>query len=70
MKRGLGIGLLVVGVILLVWGFQTTDSLSSQFQEFFTGSPSDKAIWLIVGGALSAIVGLVLVLLPGRRRLA
>ena len=65
MKRALGIGLLVVGVILLVWGFQTTESFSSQVQEFFTGSPSDKAIWMIVGGALCAVAGLVLVLVPG-----
>jgi len=28
----------------------------------FTGSPTDKTVWLLVGGAVAAVIGLVGVL--------
>lgn len=52
------IALLVVGIILIVWGVKTSDSFSSGFSEFFTGSPSAKAIWLIVLGIILSVAGL------------
>ena len=58
MSRGLGIALLVVGVILLVYGISASNSVSSDLSNLFTGKPTEKAIWLIVGGAAAAIVGL------------
>jgi hypothetical protein len=38
------------GAVLLVLGIRETDSFSSQFKEFFTGSMSDRAVWLILSG--------------------
>jgi hypothetical protein len=67
LKRGLGMGLLVIAGILLIWGFQTSNSISSNLHELFTGSPSDKAIWLIAIGAFCGVFGLVLLLLPGQK---
>lgn len=67
MPRALGIALLVVGVLLIFWGLNEADSLGSEISEFFGGSPSDKAIWLIVLGVVSSIVGLFLAIRPGRR---
>ena len=58
MDKPLGLALLVVGIILIVWGVSASHSVSSQFSQFFTGSPTDKSIWLIIGGALCAVVGL------------
>jgi hypothetical protein len=34
-------------------------SFSSDTSRFFTGSPTDKAIWMLIGGALLSIVGVV-----------
>lgn len=62
MKKGIGAALLVVGIILLIWGFGATDSLSSEFSKFFTGSPSNRAIWLMIGGVASSVFGLVTLL--------
>ncbi len=59
MRLALSIVLLVAAVVLLVYGFQAADSLSSSFSRFFSGTPTDRSIWLILGGAACAIVGLV-----------
>ena len=65
MNSALGAILLIIGAALLFFGFKATDSFSSEFTEFFTGAPSNKAIWMIIGGAICAVTGLVGVL---RRR--
>lgn len=58
MNRGISVALLVVGIVLLIWGVSATESFSSDVSEFFTGSPTDKAVWLLIGGIAAAIVGL------------
>jgi len=55
----LAIILVGVGVGLLVWGITASDSLSSQTSELFQGAPSNKAIALMVVGALVGGFGLV-----------
>ena len=57
MPNGLSIALLIIGVILLVWGFSALDSFDSDVSRFFTGSPTDKAIWLMIGGVAATIIG-------------
>jgi hypothetical protein len=34
-------------------------SFSSDISRFFTGSPTDKAIWMLIGGVVLSIVGVV-----------
>lgn len=57
MNRVLGIALMVVGLILVFWGLNSSHSAGSEISKVFTGSPTDKAIYLIIGGAVAAIVG-------------
>lgn len=64
MNKGIGIALLVVGIILVVFGFNASDSASSDVSRFFTGAPTNKALWLLLGGVASAIVGAVMTLRP------
>ncbi len=59
MNRVIYIVLLVVGVVLLVWGVRASESFSSDVSRFFTGSPTDKAIWLVIGGIASSGLGLL-----------
>ena len=62
MNKPLGIALLVVGVILIIFGISASDSFSSDVSRFFTGNPTDKTIWLLVGGVAASIVGFFLTL--------
>ncbi|MGH7131870.1 MAG: DUF3185 family protein [Phycisphaerales bacterium] len=66
MRTAIGLALIVVGVILLVMGFNASDSLASDFSRFFTGNPTDRSIWLLVGGAAAVVVGVVVAALPAR----
>lgn len=52
-----GIILLVVGVVLLGWGYNVSQSVSSQFSQAFSGSPSDKAMYLFIAGGICAALG-------------
>ena len=60
MNKGIGIALLVVGVALIVFGFNASDSASSNVSRIFTGAPTNKALWMLLGGSAAAIVGAVM----------
>ncbi|MCS4307174.1 multisubunit Na+/H+ antiporter MnhB subunit [Rheinheimera pacifica] len=58
MNKILGLAILVAGIILLYFGYNEYNSAASQVTEVVTGSPTDNAIWFLIGGAIAAIVGL------------
>jgi LPXTG-motif cell wall-anchored protein len=66
MQSVVGFALLVVGGALIVFGMQASASLGSRLSELFSGTPSDRTIWLLLLGVVAAILGLGL-LLTGRR---
>jgi uncharacterized membrane protein YidH (DUF202 family) len=59
MNRSIGIVLLIGGVAAMVLGICATNSFSSDVSRFYTGSPTDKAIWLLLAGIVVSVVGLV-----------
>ena len=67
MNKPLALGLLAVGVVLIVLGFNADDSLASRLSKFFAGTPTDKTVWLLILGVLAAMVGAVFLLRPARR---
>lgn len=66
MNKAISTALLVGGLVLIVLGIIATDSFSSDLSRFFTGSPTDKAIWMLIGGAVAATAGLVMTLRGNR----
>jgi hypothetical protein len=58
MNRMASLALLVLGVALLAMGWDAYRSLSSGVSRVFTGAPTDRAVWLLVGGGLAAVAGL------------
>jgi hypothetical protein len=49
--------LLVGGIALIIAGLNASDSVGSSFSRLFTGSPTDKTIWLLIGGIVAAALG-------------
>ena len=58
MNRIASIALLVIGVALLACGWDAYRSVSSGVSRVFTGMPTDKALFLLVGGGLLTVSGL------------
>lgn len=61
MKTAVGAALLVAGVILVILGINASESFASDVSKFFTGNPTDRAVWLLIGGAVSLVAGLVVI---------
>jgi len=57
MNKIISLIFLIGGVALIIAGFNATNSFSSDVSRFFTGSPTDKAVWMLIGGTLAAIIG-------------
>lgn len=58
MSRLISIALLVTGLVLIAYGVNASESISSDFSRLFTGSPTDKTIWFLIGGIAAAGIGL------------
>lgn len=57
MSKVPSIAILVVGIILLVYGLNASDSAASAVSNAVTGSPTNKSIWLIVLGVIGVLTG-------------
>lgn len=66
MTKIISLALLAGGIVLIVFGINATNSFSSDVSRFFSGSPTDKAVWMLIGGIIAAIIGLVGVFRSGR----
>lgn len=58
MNKPLSLALLVGGIVLMIFGINATNSFSSDVSRFFTGSPTDKAVWMLIAGIVVAMIGL------------
>ena len=57
MKKIVWLGLLVIGIIMIVFGVQAMNSFESEASRFFRGTPTDRSMWMLVGGILCAVAG-------------
>ena len=67
MNKAVSLALLVGGVVLIIIGVNATKSFSSDVSRFFTGSPTDKALWLLIGGIVLGAAGLFGTMRGGKR---
>jgi hypothetical protein len=61
----IGIALLALGAILLYFGINATEAPMEEMGEALTGQYSDNTMMYLIGGGVSAVVGLFLVLKKG-----
>jgi hypothetical protein len=65
--RILGVVLLVVGLILVAFGLNSTESAADTVKEGLTGRYTDRTMWYLIGGAALAVLGGGIALIGGRR---
>lgn len=57
MNKTVSLAILAAGILLLVLGINAYDSTSSDVSRFFTGSATDKSVWMLVGGTVGVVIG-------------
>jgi hypothetical protein len=58
MNRIISLALLVGGIVLIVTSFTASNSFTADVSRFSTGSLTERAVWMLIGGLLAALVGL------------
>ena len=58
MNKPTSLALLIGGIILIIYGVSASNSAGSSVSRVLTGAPTDKTIWLLVGGIAAALIGL------------
>ncbi len=59
--------MLVLGVILLFLAYNSYHSAASGVSRVFTGTSTDKTLWLTVGGIAGSVVGLGALVMNARK---
>jgi uncharacterized protein DUF3185 len=65
--RIFGFILLAIGVTLLIFGLNASDSPADKLSDAVTGKYTDETMWYIVGGIAAAVAGGALVVFGGGR---
>ena len=61
-KKIIGVALLVLGAVLLYFGLSATNAPVEEITEALTGQYSDRTMMYLAGGAVSAVIGVVLLI--------
>lgn len=67
MIKAAALALLAGGMALIIFGANAMNAANSDISRLFTGAPTDRAIWMLVGGIVMLVAGLA-GLLPALRR--
>ncbi len=59
MNRTVALIFLAGGVVLLYFGYREAQTFSSGVLRVVTGSPSNKAVWMMVAGVIAVVAGLL-----------
>jgi len=57
MNKIISLALFIGGIVLLAYWSTASDSLSSGVSRFFSGAPTDKTMWLLIGGVVATAIG-------------
>jgi hypothetical protein len=67
MTKMISVALIVGGIVLLYFGGQSFHSFSNDVSRVFTGAPTDRTMFLIAGGVVATVAGLVGLTLSAKR---
>lgn len=57
----IGIALIVIGAVILYFGYNASQSVTEQLTETLTGRFSDETMLYFLGGAIAIVTGLVFI---------
>jgi|KBSSwiStaDraftv2_1062776.scaffolds.fasta_scaffold1159732_1 hypothetical protein len=59
MSKTISAIVLIAGLALVGFGYQASESIAGETSQAVTGTPTDKALFLMIGGAVVALIGLI-----------
>lgn len=62
-QKLIGVVLVVAGLIMLYFGWQSSQSLGDQVVETFTGRFTEGTMWFLIVGAVATVAGLFLTIM-------
>ena len=68
MNRIVGLVALVIGVVLLIFAYQSSTAPLDQISSALTGRYTNQTMWYLVGGIVLALTGGLVVLFGARGR--
>jgi len=66
MQKVSGLICLIVGGLLIYWGYNMSQAVGARFTNLVSGSPGDKPMLLYIGGAILLTFGLAQVVWKGK----
>jgi hypothetical protein len=67
MTKAVSLAFLAGGIMLTIFGVSEMNSFTSDISRMMTGAPTDRSIWMMVGGIVLLVFGLA-GLAPGSRK--
>ena len=58
MNRIISAIVLLVGLALIGYGYNASESVASETSEVLSGTPTSSAMWLMIAGGVVALIGL------------
>jgi hypothetical protein len=60
MNKAFGWALLAAGIALIIFGIGAQHTVGSSASRFFSGTPTHKSVWFLLGGMASTLIGAVM----------
>jgi hypothetical protein len=60
MNNVIGLAIFALGIFLLISGFNESQSFGSNLSRVFAANPTDRSLWMMVGGSAAVVSGLFL----------
>lgn len=67
MYKAISLALLAGGILVTIFGVNEMNSFTSDVTRILTGSPTDRSVWMLVGGIVLVVFGLAGILQSSRK---
>jgi len=57
MNKISGAALLAAGIVLIVWGYNESESLGSHLTRLYSGNPTQNTLYYYIGGGICVLLG-------------
>jgi hypothetical protein len=60
MNNIVGLTIFALGIVLLIFGFNESQTFGSEISRVFTGNPTHRTLWMLLGGGVAVVLGLTI----------